>query len=487
MHSTIAGARSDGELRRGIPGFLARANKLASRDPEVRTTGLGGRESFTASELESAHASRNHSLGHSMRKATRYPPSAPIQPTRAHSTREQLGILTSPSSAPIQPTRAHSSLRPLGLTRRFVHSGSLVAERPRQESSRAISFSLRGPCVIVPRVGSSRPWLLIILTVSALTYPLVLHAEPSAADKSQARELAEEGLKKLEAKSYVDALQLLKKADALYPAPTIELGIGRAEVALKKYVAAEDAFNQVIHTTLSATASSEFKAAVVEAQAELDQLMPLIPSVTIHVHGATSPTVILDGETLPTAALGSSRPIDPGVHKLKVTATGFVPVERSFTIVEGTASSQPQDIDMKPAPTVAPLPSTSASAGAHESSATPSATASSPRGSWVAPVGFTATVLGVIGLGIGGVAGAIAVGDHSSLTSKCPMGVCPASEQGALNGFHGAANLSTVGLIVGGVLTGGGVVLLLTHHSSATTGWLSPMVGLGSLGVVGGF
>ena len=48
-----------------------------------------------------------------------------------------------------------------------------------------------------------------------------------------------------------------------------------------------------------------------------------VASVTLTVEGPANPVVTIDGQTVPVAALGLKRPVDPGSHKVSATAEGY--------------------------------------------------------------------------------------------------------------------------------------------------------------------
>ena len=164
------------------------------------------------------------------------------------------------------------------------------------------------------------PRLLAVafLGLSLFSAVPALAADPTPEDIAQARSLGEQGQAALDAKKFADAEKLFTAANKLYPlAPTLPLGLARAQAGQGKLIAARESYNRVVrewggNTTLSPA----FKAAVDAAKTEGDALAPRIANVTITVDGAKDAKVALDDVPVNTAALGLPRPIDPGVHKL---------------------------------------------------------------------------------------------------------------------------------------------------------------------------
>jgi hypothetical protein len=87
---------------------------------------------------------------------------------------------------------------------------------------------------------SRRLCAVAFFLVAALPSSLA-HAEPSSADRVSARSLAAEGRRALRAGDFTTAADRFARADGLVHAPTLPLGLARAQVGLGKLVAAQDA------------------------------------------------------------------------------------------------------------------------------------------------------------------------------------------------------------------------------------------------------
>ncbi len=71
-------------------------------------------------------------------------------------------------------------------------------------------------------------------------------AQSDAENRATARALAAQGQEQLEAKDYAKAEDSFRRADALFHAPTLVLGIARASAAEGKFVEAWEAYNRII-------------------------------------------------------------------------------------------------------------------------------------------------------------------------------------------------------------------------------------------------
>jgi hypothetical protein len=261
-------------------------------------------------------------------------------------------------------------------------------------------------------------------------------------------------------------------------------------------VNASEAYNRIVREA-TAGAPAAFVAAVEAAKSEAGAVQARIATVTIAVVGPDSPTVTLDDQPVPVAALGVKRAVDPGAHTVKATADGWVSGETKFTVADAGSANASLTLTKAPTAVASAAPST-ASAGAASTGV--SSTGSSPAesgssGSTQRTIGIVGMGVGVVGLAVGAVTGILAIGKHSTLSTECngPGGTCvtPAS-QNDLSSYHSIGLVSTVGFIAGGVLAAGGAVLFFTapHGTSAgpATGlWITPFVGLGSVGARGTF
>jgi hypothetical protein len=326
---------------------------------------------------------------------------------------------------------------------------------------------------------------------SSLLASAILLATPSvfaqsAADRATARELGQDGQAALDAKNYTAAEDLFRRADALFHAPTLLLGYARAEAGLGKVVNASEAYNRVIREGVAPGGPDAFLKAVDAAKAEAPAIEARIASVTVVVSGPDNPTVTLDDQPLPVAALGVKRPVDPGSHVVKATADGWDPATTPFTVEDaGTANAtltMTRIVVAAPAPAPAPIAPGAGGGAAPESDRS----AAGGHGSWQTTAGWVGIVAGGLGLATGAVAGGLAIGKHSTLETECKTDC----KQADLDSYHLIGGVSTVGFIAGGVLAGAGLVLLLTAPSgspAAGSASVRPYVGLGSIGAVGSF
>jgi hypothetical protein len=319
------------------------------------------------------------------------------------------------------------------------------------------------------------------LSISMFLVPALAgtaYAQPDAENRATARELAGQGQQALDAKDFAKAEDLFRRADALFHAPTLLLGLARAQAAEGKFVESWEAYNRIIIEGVTST--PVFAKALDDAKKEITAIEGRRSRVTIGVTGPTSPNVSMDNSPLKNEALGVAFFINPGTHNVQVSADGFNPATRTFAVAEG--QTETVSIALEAAAVAAPTPP-------------PPVTAPPPAGGDTAHHGVS-HVPAIIAFGVGGaglVAGAltgiVAMGDHNQLKNACPNGKCGADEQSKLQSYHTMGLISTVGFIAAGVGVAVGTTLWIVESKkpSPTSASVAPYIGFGSVGAVGTF
>jgi hypothetical protein len=338
----------------------------------------------------------------------------------------------------------------------------------------------------VPMMRSACSVSALALLSWALLASVPQHAwAQSDADKATARDLGQSGQAALDAQDFAHAEDDFRRAEALYHAPTLVVGLARAQAAQGKVVEAWENYHRVILE--NATSSPAFAKALADAQAEIASAEARRARLTIFVPGIGAPRVTIDDVPIRAEALGIERLIDPGAHVVQATADGYAPAVQAVTLAEGGGQSVTLTLQ-KESPAIAAGSTEGATRGSLPSAPAGGGGSGMMIASWVS--------FGVGGAGLVGgvVAGILALSDHSTLKSKCtgPGGACPPSEDSALSSYHTVGALSTVGFVLAGVGVATGVTLLLVAPknppATPATGFrVSPYLGLGSVGAAGTF
>jgi hypothetical protein len=193
---------------------------------------------------------------------------------------------------------------------------------------------------------------------------------------------------------------------------------------------------------------------------------------------------------------GKAVPMNPGAHVLHFEGPGGVTLDRQVVVREGQ-KDQPVAVVLglpaaavvvvpRPVTPPAPLPlvETPPPVPAPTGSAAPAGAGHSRR-----VLGLAIGGVGVGGLAIGAIFGALASSSWSSVTTQCPtFKGCSSAVGNDRDSAATSATVSTVGFIAGGVLAATGLTLFLTApKDTAKAGAVGLEVGPGALLVRGGF
>jgi hypothetical protein len=327
------------------------------------------------------------------------------------------------------------------------------------------------------------------------------HAQAlSDGDKAAARQLTIDGHAALERKEWAVAADLYARADKLFHAPTVTLGLARSQVGLGKLVSAQELYNRLIHEPLPPNPSEAFTRALEDGHAELTALALRIPSLIIIVKGTDGPKVTLDGVDVQAALLGIKRPVDPGKHTVHAIGRRSQPKDVDVTLAEGKVETVTLELVALPdgapdspgfGPGGAPPPGLGGPVPAGPVAVDAPAPDAQGGGSSVRkPVGIAFVAAGGAGLLIGAITGGLAASKRSSLVQQCPSGHCSSTLEPTLqpqvNTLDTMATASTIGFVAGGIFAATGVILLVTApKSTPTTTGVVPLIGPGFLGLRG--
>lgn len=151
----------------------------------------------------------------------------------------------------------------------------------------------------------------------------------SAADKATARDAATQGIQAYREGRHAEALDLMKRAQALYDAPVHQHYIARSQRELGLWVEAAEGFRALSRRSLAEDAPPQWHEAVAEAGRELAELEPRIPRLLIRVEpeAVAGPRLSIDDAAVPSAVLGIERLANPGEHRIEVSADGYQSAE----------------------------------------------------------------------------------------------------------------------------------------------------------------
>lgn len=316
------------------------------------------------------------------------------------------------------------------------------------------------------------------MTIAALGLGAAPASAQSDADRKMARELGQQGADALDARRYDRALELFRKADQLYHAPTLTLGLARAYAGTGKLVSALEAYERLDREGAGVRPPPAFVTAVEQGRRESRAIAARIGRLVVEVVPTVAGvSITIDGDPMPAAAIGLERPIDPGSHKVAATAPGYAPREVSIDVREGATRSVRLELDRLEG--AAPVDPAAPAPGPVQSSSAGRRTA-----------GYVLLGVGGAGLAAGAILGGLAVAKKSDLSAACGADkVCPPGESGTVSAFKAFGTGSTAALVSGAVLAGGGLVLVLTapRASASASSSTHLVVGPSSLHLAGTF
>ncbi len=231
----------------------------------------------------------------------------------------------------------------------------------------------------------------LVLGVGLTAWTTPARAQVTDAERAAARDLFKQGDELQRAGKFAEALDKFMRAQQVVQAPTNVLRIAECQAAGGQLVEASESYRTVIRWTLPAGAPPAFQSAVDQARGELAQVEPRVPRLRVVVRPgpaaagtagtATAPagavkaqSLVIDGTAMAAALLDEPIPLDPGEHKVQVTAPGQSSGVLSLTLRE--RDNRVLEVELKPSADgagAAPLPGPAASAGSP--AATPSTAA----------------------------------------------------------------------------------------------------------------
>lgn len=294
--------------------------------------------------------------------------------------------------------------------------------------------------------------------------------------------MLEDGARLLEAKDYLTALEVYRRADALAKSPATMLGMGRANEAMGRLIDARAAYESAAGLEVQASEPEAHAAARREAGERLAAISPKIPSLVVKVSGVPAgsapPSVMIDGLELASPLEG--RKVDPGKRAIEVRLTGFRTATSEVDVSPGerrvveVALTPERDADTVKADLAAAV----ASASYHDATDRSAA--------------FVRVGIGVLAVGalVGSAFGLLSLSRASAAEDHCDgAGRCSPDARSDIDTSITYANVSNVSFVVAGA--GAGLVLygLFTRPAPRTGQGVTvrPILGAGAAGLSGSF
>lgn len=300
-----------------------------------------------------------------------------------------------------------------------------------------------------------------------LAAPSVALADPPKTDPAGAQVLFYDARGLMQAGKYAEACPKLEESLRLDPGLGTQFNLADCNEHVGKITTAWAGFLEVAAQSKATNQPEREKVARKRATA----LEPRLPKLVVDV--ASPPPgleVKRDGIVIGAAAWGTSIPVDPGTHRIAVTAPGKQPWETTVTTSEGKTArvAVPREL---PAALVATTATPSAGAQPVASGATTATTAATSdfpppivenNGSAQRTVGWIVAGLGVASVGVGAGFGLSSIGKRNESRSHCVVDACDADGVRLRDDAIRSGNIATVTTIAGGAAIAGGIILVLT-------------------------
>ena len=327
------------------------------------------------------------------------------------------------------------------------------------------------------------------LTRIAVPVLLVAFALPSSAradatpqDQAVAQSLYDEGRTLMNAKNFAQACPKLEESQRLDPSPATEFHLADCYEQVGRTASAWAAFLEVASTSKVAGRPEREKVARNRAAA----LAPKMTKLAINVPAGSQVaglTVKRNGTVVRDGQWGTALPVDQGPQAIEASAPGKVTWQSQ---VQATGEGKTTSVEVPPLAD-APVAAAEPAAAAATATAAPVSDAAAPtpgRGHTQRVVAVVAAGVGVVGVALGSVFGAGALGKNSDANSgHCTGNVCDATGVSLRKDAVSAGNLSTVFFVVGVAAVAGGAVLWFTAPSNHGV-QAAPAVGSGTYGAV---
>lgn len=317
--------------------------------------------------------------------------------------------------------------------------------------------------------------------IVALAFGLVcassspVRAAPTGSGEPQT--LFEDALALMDQGRHAEACPKLERSQALDPGMGTQFQLAKCYASTGRVVRAWRLFREVADAAKQAGNKKREAVASQHAAALEPRLARITVQIAPELARAPGIAVTLDGAALAPAEWSARSPIEPGAHVVIVTAAGKLPFSQKVDAVEGAEAT-----------IVVPALEAEPASRAPEVKAAP---ARENRGSGQRIAAIVVGGVGLSGLVVGGVFGALAKSDWDEALRHCKGGDpkrCDATGVDLGGRASTSATVSTIGFAAGGVGLAAATILWLTappRANPASAGWsVEPIAGPGALGGV---
>ena len=336
-----------------------------------------------------------------------------------------------------------------------------------------------------------RPWALgWALGAFLLFSPACLWAQ-SASEKAAAEALFDQGVELLKKGQYEAACKKLEKSQAVEPGIGTLLYLGECYKQLGRTASAWATFREAASKAHAAGEEDRARAGTTRA----DALEPELSYVSFEVAPETSSLeglrVVQGNSEVSPALFGTKVPVDPGELRVVATAPDHEPFEISIQIQKGPAETTISIPVLPELPEAEKEPKAADTQVQIENNSALLADAPPQAGNTQRAIGIALGAVGVVGLGVGGAFGILAIMKDKDADDVCDETTCDPGSNGydLSKTARTYGNVSTIAMAAGAALAVGGVVVYFTAPKKARTAsvGVQPTLGGAQLSLGGTF
>lgn len=299
----------------------------------------------------------------------------------------------------------------------------------------------------------------------ALLVPSFAWAAPSKADEQRAQSLFDAARTLMKVGDYAKACPMLEESQRLDPGGGTLLNLAACHEGEQRIATAYAEYTQALVLAQRDARKDREQT----AREHLGKLAPMLPRLVVRTTAALPPgaSAEFDGKPVATGFLDAATPVDPGAHRLVVSAPGYTPFvwegsidvgrSRELDVPALVALAQPGAVPVS-APVATPaatVQSPAAPAPAAQVPPAPAPAAEAPKRSSVVP---TVLYVSAGALAVGSVLSFVGASDaRNTASDKCIAARSYCTDQDGIDAASRAYTLSWLGV---GLASGAAVAVL---------------------------
>lgn len=280
----------------------------------------------------------------------------------------------------------------------------------------------------------------------------------------------------MEAGRFEEGCPAIEQSQKLDPRPGTLFTLAECEALRGRIATAIARFDEylALHPTLTPKQQRNQGDRDQSARKQREALAREVPGLRLELPPDAPPStaVELDGQPLAPTAIGALLPVDPGKHVIRAQVPGGPAIERSVLVDRGESKTVVLEVTAPP-PQPPPPPASAAGTGGTGSgavSAPPAATTHGAGAGGRRVAVYLAGGLGLTGLVVGGVTGALAMERKGVVDRNCAGTACNHEGKTAADAMKALGLASTIAFGVGIAGAGAAAVLLLTEPKATNAG-----------------